>query len=154
MSPTSSGCSAFWARGARTRMTPTLRHFQRFQATRLCIQCDIKGSHTKACNYLAHPRVVHRRQSVWMLISKSAAPYAQCLQKPERDLESKPCLGGGPRGGCARLPRKLLSSLFWQHLVCASRRSCAASALPHSGLMVLWLPRRRQQHLTHVRMCL
>jgi hypothetical protein len=22
---------------------------------------------------------------------------------PERDLESKPCLGGGPRGGCARL---------------------------------------------------
>jgi hypothetical protein len=70
---------------------------------------------------------------------------------PEQDLESKPCLGGGPRGGCARLTRKLLSSVFWQHLVCASRRSCAASALPHSGLMVLWLPRRRQQHLTHVR---
>ena len=51
----------FWARGARTRMTPTLRHFQRFQATRLCIQCDIKGSHTKACNFLAQPSSVRAK---------------------------------------------------------------------------------------------
>ena len=61
MSPTSFGCSTFWARGARTRMTPTLRHIQRFQATRLCIQCDIKGSHTKACNFLAQPSSVRAK---------------------------------------------------------------------------------------------